>query len=154
MVSKKQLDLLVSQVEDAKNKGAKIILGGNSLGKELGGAFFEPTIITEVTRDMQIWNQEVFGPVLPVVKFTNEAQAIDLANDTEYGLGSYIYTNDDQKAQRVSKQINTGMVSVNNTNYLQPSNPFGGFKASGIGRQHGKYGFSEVTQIKVVARGK
>jgi acyl-CoA reductase-like NAD-dependent aldehyde dehydrogenase len=112
LVAKRQLELLASQVEDAKAKGAKIVTGGNSLEGKLGGAFFEPTVITDVTSDMRVWNEEV------------------------------------------AKQIESGMVSINGTNYIMPFNPFGGYKNSGFGREHGKYGFHEVTQIKIVATNK
>lgn len=154
LVDKKQLDLLIGQVEDAISKGAKIVCGGKSLEAELGGAYFEPTILTEVTPDMRVWNEEVFGPVLPVMKFTTEAEAIKLANDTSYGLGSYLYTSDKDRVERLSSQIEAGMVSVNGTNYIMPFNPFGGYKNSGFGREHGHFGFYEVTQVKVVAKNK
>ncbi len=154
LVSKKQLMTLADQVEDAKNKGAKIVVGGNSLEKKLGGAFFEPTIITNITADMRIWNEEVFGPVLPIVTFKTVAEAIKLANETAYGLGSYLYTTDSAVADRVSAALEAGMVSVNGTNYVIPCNPFGGYKASGFGREHGKYGFHELTQIKVISNTK
>ena len=154
LVAKRQLDLLISQVEDAKAKGAKVITGGNSLEEKLGGAFFEPTVLTNVTNDMRVWKEEVFGPVLPIVKFKTEQEAIELANQTAYGLGSYVFTKDQEKAGRVSKAIQSGMVSVNATSYIMPFNPFGGYKNSGFGREHGKYGFSEVTQIKIVAKNK
>jgi succinate-semialdehyde dehydrogenase/glutarate-semialdehyde dehydrogenase len=154
LVAKRQLDLLVAQVADATQKGAKVITGGSSREKELGGAFFEPTVLTNVTKDMRVWNEEVFGPVLPVVSFKTEEEALQLANDTPYGLGAYIFTKDTERAQRVSAAIETGMVSVNGLNYVMPCNPFGGCKSSGMGREHGPYGFHEVTQIKVVARSK
>lgn len=154
LVAKRQLDLLISQVEDAKVKGAKIVTGGNSLEEKLGGAFYEPTVITEVTSNMRVWNEEVFGPVLPIVKFKTEQEAIELANQTNYGLGSYIFTEDKEKADRVAKQIETGMVSINGANYIMPFNPFGGYKNSGFGREHGRYGFDEVTQIKIIANNK
>ena len=154
LVAKRQLDLLVSQVEDAKARGAKVMTGGNSLEEKLGGAFFEPTVLTNITNDMRVWTEEVFGPVLPIVKFKTEQGAIELANQTAYGLGSYLFTKDKERAERVLKAIQPGMVSVNGTNYIMPFNPFGGYKNSGFGREHGKYGFSEVTQIKIVAKNK
>jgi len=154
LVAKRQLDLLISQVEDAKKRGAKVVTGGNSLEEKLGGAFFEPTVLTEVTSDMRVWKEEVFGPVMPIVKFKTEQEAIELANQTAYGLGSYVFTKDQEKAERISKAIQSGMVSVNGTNYIMPFNPFGGYKNSGFGREHGKYGFSEVTQIKIIAKNK
>lgn len=122
--------------------------------KEFGGAFFEPTVITNVSKDMKIWKEEVFGPVLPIVIFKTEREAIDLANDTRYGLGSYIYTKDKSKAERVATALESGMVNINSTSYIKSCNPFGGYKDSGIGRQHGKYGFYEATQVKVVAKNK
>jgi len=154
LVANRQVETLISQVEDAKNKGGNIVAGGNSLQSTLNGAYFEPTLITNISYNMRVWTEEVFGPVLPVVKFTTEAEAIALANDTSYGLGAYIYSQNQELTQRVAKQIQTGMISVNGISYLQPSNPFGGYKSSGIGRQHGKYGFQEVTQVKVIARQK
>ncbi|MBI3981009.1 aldehyde dehydrogenase [Candidatus Microgenomates bacterium] len=154
LVAKRQLDLLLEQVKDAFVQGAKIETGGHSLEKKLGGAFFEPTVITGVTKDMRIWNEEVFGPVLPIVKFNTEEEAVALANGTAYGLGSYVFTKDKEKATRVSSALEAGMVSVNGVNYIMPFNPFGGYKNSGFGREHGKYGFAEVTQIKIVAKNK
>lgn len=154
LVAKRQLDLLVSQVEDAKSKGAVVVTGGNSLEKELGGAYFQPTILKNVTADMRVWNEEVFGPVLPIMTFKTEAEAIKLANETAYGLGSYLYAQDEDVVERVSSAIEAGMVSVNGTNYIMPFNPFGGYKASGFGREHGKYGFHELTQVKVIAKNK
>ncbi len=154
LVSKKQLDLLIAQVEDAKTKGANIITGGNSLEEKLGGAFFEPTVLTNITNEMRVWHEEVFGPVLPIVKFKTEQEAIALANQTVYGLGSYVFTENKERAERVASLIESGMVSVNGTNYIMPFNPFGGYKNSGFGREHGKYGFHEVTQIKIIARDK
>ncbi len=154
LVAKRQLELLVAQVEDAIAKGAKVVCGGKSLEKEMGGAFFEPTILTGITKEMRVWNEEVFGPVLPVIAFKDEAQAIRMANDTNYGLGAYVFTKDKDRAKRVAEAIKSGMVGINGTNYIMPFDPFGGYKNSGFGREHGKYGFHEVTQIKVIAREK
>ncbi len=154
LVAQRQLDLLVRQVENAKINGARVVTGGQSLEAKLNGAFFEPTVLVNISKDMSVWNEEVFGPVLPVMKFGSEDEAIELANQTAYGLGSYVYTESKERAARVAYFIQSGMVSINGTNYTTPWNPFGGYKKSGIGREHGKYGFSEVTQLKVVARNK
>lgn len=148
LVSKKQLDLLMSQVADAKNKGAKIVIGGNQLE---GGAYYSPTIITNVTQDMRVWKEEVFGPVLPIVSFKTEEEAIALANDTEYGLGSQLFTKDAKRIERVSKALKAGNVDVNGIGHFKPYLPFGGFKASGMGREHGIHGFRELCQIKTVS---
>ncbi|MEK7517363.1 MAG: aldehyde dehydrogenase family protein [Patescibacteria group bacterium] len=150
LVAKRQLELLELQVKDAIDKGAKILIGGRR-PKNLHGAYYEPTILTNVNRKMRVWQEEVFGPVLPIVSFKTEEEAISLANDTKYGLGAYIFTEDKEKALCVASQIDAGMVGINNASYLQPCSPFGGYKDSGIGREHGKFGFNELTQVKVVA---
>lgn len=150
LVAERQLELLEEQVKDALGKGAKVIIGGKRL-KNLQGAYYEPTILTDITKDMRIWQEEVFGPVLPVVAFDNDDKAIRMANETKYGLGSYIYTTDKKKALKIASQIDAGMVSINSASYIQPCSPFGGYKDSGLGREHGKFGFAELTQLKVVA---
>lgn len=150
LVAERQLKLLEEQVKDTLEKGAKVVVGGKR-AKSLKGAFYEPTLLTNITPNMRVWQEEVFGPVLPIVPFKTEEDAIRLANDTKYGLGSYLFTEDKERAKRVALQIEAGMVSVNDVSYIKPYNPFGGYKESGIGREHGKYGFHELTQIKVVA---
>lgn len=148
LVSQRQVDTLTTQVNDATDKGAKVLFQ-SKVPKT--GAFYPPTILTNVTTDMKVWRQEVFGPVLPIVTFSTQQQAIDLANDTIYGLGGYIFTENKSTAKKVAAQIKTGMISINSTLYLQPSSPFGGYKQSGLGREHGKYGFHDLCQIKVVS---
>ncbi|RJP47399.1 MAG: aldehyde dehydrogenase [Armatimonadetes bacterium] len=150
LVSQKQLELLKAQVQDAVDKGAKVVIGGRE-SKDLVGSYYEPTILTNINSKMRVWQEEVFGPVLPVVSFESEEEAVSLANDTKYGLGSYIFTEDLERAKRVASRIQAGMVGVNNTSYLKPCNPFGGYKESGMGREHGKYGLRELCQIKVVS---
>lgn len=150
LVSAEQLKVLIEQVQDAKKKGAKVVIGGKEV-KEMGGYFYAPTLLTNVRRGMRVWKEEVFGPVLPIVSFKTEEEAIRLANDTKYGLGSYVYSKNISKAKRVSSKIKSGMVSINGVSYVEPFNPFGGCKLSGLGREHGKYGFRELTQIKVVS---
>lgn len=150
LVSKGQLMLLEEQLRDALSKGAKVIIGGKRPGN-LKGAFYEPTILTNITKDMRVWKEEIFGPVLPVVAFDTDDEAVRMANDTKYGLGSYIYTQDKKKALETSAQIEAGMVSINSASYIQPCSPFGGYKDSGTGREHGKFGFADLVQIKVVA---
>jgi succinate-semialdehyde dehydrogenase / glutarate-semialdehyde dehydrogenase len=150
LVSEKQLKLIEEQVKDAVSKGAKIVTGGKR-PKGLKGFYFEPTLLTDIKPDMHVWQEEVFGPVLPVVTFKTENEAVKLANDTKYGLGSYVYTKDLKRAQRVAEKIETGMVSVNGANYVLPMNPFGGNKMSGLGREHGKWGLRELCNNKVIA---
>lgn len=153
LVAERQVKTLEAQVEDAKSHGAKIVVGGQR-PTGFNGAYYEPTLITNVTKEMKVWNEEVFGPVLPVVSFETEAEAIELANDTKYGLGAFIFTTDHDLMSRVSSQLQSGMVSQNNLSYIKPYDPFGGYKQSGLGREHGKYGFEDVTQVKVVAQEK
>lgn len=150
LVAKRQLELLEEQVKDAVDNEAEVVTGGKR-PEGLDGAYYEPTILTKVTKDMRVWQEEVFGPVLPVIQFKTEEEAIELANDTKYGLGAYVYTQDKERALRVASKINTGMVSINNTSYIQPCSPFGGTKESGLGREHGKFGFAELSNIKVVS---
>jgi acyl-CoA reductase-like NAD-dependent aldehyde dehydrogenase len=103
---------------------------------------------------MRVWKEEVFGPVLPVVTFTAEEEAIKLANDTMYGLGAYVFTQDTARYLRVAKQLQSGLVAHNNALYFSTSTPFGGYKASGNSRTLGLEGFHEVTQIKVISEEK
>jgi succinate-semialdehyde dehydrogenase/glutarate-semialdehyde dehydrogenase len=150
LVAERQVKALEIQVEDAKSKGATILTGGKRpVG--LSGAFYEPTLITSITKDMKVWTEEVFGPVLPVVSFETEAEAVELANNTKYGLGAFVFTADKDLMSRVSSKLQSGMVSQNNLSYIKPYDPFGGYKQSGLGREHGKYGFEDVTQVKVIA---
>ena len=150
LVAKRQLNLLQEQVKDATQKGAKIIIGGKTL-ENFQGAFYEPTILTNIDRNMRVWKEEVFGPVLPIIKFKTEEEAIELANDTSYGLGSRIFSKDLERAKRVASKIDAGTVEINNASRWLHCNPFGGYKESGIGREHGTIGFRELCQIKVLS---
>lgn len=149
LVAQRQVELLNSQIEDATSQGAKIIAGGKS-PKHLIGAYYQPTIITNIKPTMRLWHEEVFGPVIPVMSYSSNEEAINLANDTQYGLGGYIFGNQ-KAAEKIALKLKTGMVSINNVTYLEPNSPFGGYKHSGIGREHGKYGLHDLCQVKVVA---
>ncbi len=150
LVAERQLIALEGQVSDAVTKGATIVTGGKRPAGLLG-AYYEPTIITNVHLDMRIWKEEVFGPVLPIVPFDSEDEAVTLANDTPYGLGGYIYTNDREQALRVSSRLQTGNISINGAYYGKTQDPFGGYKNSGLGREHGKQGLRELCSSKLVA---
>ncbi|MBM18274.1 MAG: hypothetical protein CL947_04375 [Epsilonproteobacteria bacterium] len=151
LVNKRQVEMLQQQVDDALEKDAKIICGGKA-PVDLDGAYYKPTILTDITFDMAVWNEEVFGPVLPVISFTSTQEAIELANDTEYGLGAYVYTQSRDLAGQMSSVIKSGNISINGTSYVLPQNPFGGYKkASGFGRVHGRFGMQNLCNIKVVA---
>ncbi len=152
LVAKRQLELLEAQVADAVTRGARVVVGGKR-PEGLKGAYYMPTILTNVKGTMRVWKEEVFGPVLPIVSFKTEEEAIALANDTLYGLGAQVFSKDVNRALRVANQINAGCVDVNEGNHWQPCTPFGGYKGSGKGREHGKHGFQELCQIKVIAVG-
>ena len=138
-------------VADAQAKGAKVTLGGKR--HALGGRFFEPTIITGVTRAMKVSNAETFGPVAPLFRFTDEADVIAQANDTEFGLASYFYARDIGRVWRVAEALETGIVGVNTGLISTEVAPFGGVKQSGVGREGSKYGIDDFLQIKYVSMG-
>jgi succinate-semialdehyde dehydrogenase/glutarate-semialdehyde dehydrogenase len=150
LVAERQVVGIEEQVADALQKGARVITGGKR-PSYLQGAYYEPTILTNITFDMVVWKEEVFGPVLPVVSFDSEEEAIRLANDSQYGLGGYIYTQNKEQALRVSRQLQTGNISVKGANYVFAQDPFGGYKNSGLGREHGKQGLRELCSAKLVA---
>ena len=149
LVSKTQLDKVKKQVDESISKGAKIVIGGKQ-PENLKGAYFLPTILVNITSNMPVWQEEVFAPVLPVIQFQTEEEATKLANNTKYGLGAHIFTKDKSRFERLSGRIQSGMVRLNDSPQ-DYSAPFGGFKMSGIGREHGELGFQELTQIKVIA---
>jgi succinate-semialdehyde dehydrogenase/glutarate-semialdehyde dehydrogenase len=153
LVAKRQLQLLESQVKEAYAQGAKIEAQGK-IDNNLAGAYFPPTLLSNIEPSMRIWREEVFGPVLPLMTFTSEAEAVEIANNTQYGLGSQVFTKDRAKALRVAKQLEAGNVDINGVGHFRPTNPFGGYKQSGMGREHGLGGFRELCQIKVVSRDK
>lgn len=153
LVAERQVLKLKEQVKDALDKGAKLHCGGKR-PDGLSGAFYEPTLLTNITKDMRVWKEEVFGPALPIVGFDTYEEAIELANDTEYGLSGSVFTNDNNLALKAQLDIKAGSLDHNKAHYFRSQNPFGGYKKSGIGRQQGKAGFEEVTQMKVIAREK
>ncbi len=153
LVAERQLKLLEEQVNDAVRKGAKIITGGRK-PDNLKGAYYMPTILTNISKNMKVWNEEVFGPVLIVHKFKTEDEAVELANDTKYGLGSLVFTNDKKRAHRIASRLESGTVEINSAIHWLTCNPFGGYKESGMGREHGKHGFHELCQIKVISEEK
>ena len=138
-------------IADALAKGAKIAFGGKR--HALGRTFFEPTILTDVTPAMAVAREETFGPVAPLFKFTTEAEAIAMANDTEFGLAAYLYTRDLARSWRVSEAIEYGIVGVNTGIISTEVAPFGGVKESGNGREGSKYGILDYTEIKYVCVG-
>jgi len=133
-------------VADALAKGASLLLGGKR--HALGGLFFEPTILTGVTAEMRIAREETFGPVAPLFRFKDEAEAISMANDTEFGLAAYFYARDVGRIFRVAEALDSGMVCVNSGILSNEVSPFGGVKQSGLGREGSRYGIDEYLEMK------
>ncbi|MCC7017484.1 MAG: NAD-dependent succinate-semialdehyde dehydrogenase [Rhodospirillales bacterium] len=138
-------------VEDAKKKGARAAVGGKR--HALGGTFYEPTVLTDVTPAMDIFNEEIFGPVAALYRFKTEDEAIGLANDTPYGLAAYFYSRDLNRMWRVSEGLEYGLVGVNDGVIATDAAPFGGVKESGFGREGSKYGIQDFVDIKYVCVG-
>jgi succinate-semialdehyde dehydrogenase/glutarate-semialdehyde dehydrogenase len=151
LIDEQGMQKVESHVADATAKGAKVVLGGKRHAK--GGLFFEPTVITGVTPAMQVSFEETFGPVAPLIRFSDEAEAIRLANNSEFGLAGYFYSRDIGRVFRVAEQMETGMVSVNSGILSTEIAPFGGVKQSGLGREGSRYGLEEYLEVKYIMLG-
>jgi succinate-semialdehyde dehydrogenase / glutarate-semialdehyde dehydrogenase len=151
LIDAKAVAKVEEHIADALSKGATVASGGKR--HALGGTFFEPTILTDVTPQMMIAREETFGPVAPLFKFHTEAQAIAMANDTEFGLAAYLYTRDLARSWRVSEAIEYGIVGLNTGIISTEVAPFGGVKESGTGREGSKYGILDYTEMKYVCVG-
>jgi succinate-semialdehyde dehydrogenase/glutarate-semialdehyde dehydrogenase len=138
-------------IADAAAKGARIVCGGKR--HQLGGTFFEPTIMTDVTPDMLVASEETFGPLAPVFRFGSDEEAVQMANDTEFGLASYFYSRDISRVWRVAEALEYGMVGINTGLISTEVAPFGGVKESGIGREGSHYGIEEFIEIKYLCIG-
>jgi succinate-semialdehyde dehydrogenase/glutarate-semialdehyde dehydrogenase len=151
LIDQKALAKVEEHVSDAQSKGATLLLGGQK--HALGGTFYEPTVLTNVTPDMMLAREETFGPVAPLFKVDSDAEAIRLANDTEFGLAAYLYTRDLARSWRVTEALEYGIVGLNTGLISTEVAPFGGIKESGTGREGSKYGILEFTEIKYVCVG-
>jgi len=150
VVSKIQYNKIINLINIGINEGATLVTGGPDLPNNLNkGYFIKPTIFSDVKNDMEIAKKEIFGPVLCIIPFETEEEAIKITNDTEYGLGNYIQTEDKEKAKRVAKQLRSGLVYING-NALDPGTPYGGYKQSGNGREGGAWGLEEYLEVKVI----
>jgi succinate-semialdehyde dehydrogenase/glutarate-semialdehyde dehydrogenase len=151
MVSREQHDLVAELVDDAVAHGATLRCGGPTPPPNGGtGDWYAPAILTDVTPDMRIMREEIFGPVVPVVAVDSEDEAIELANDSEFGLGASVWTSDRARGDRIARRIESGMVWINDHMYSHGtcSCAWGGVKDSGIGRSHSKFGFYECVNVK------
>jgi len=151
LIDAKALAKVEEHVADALSKGAAVALGGRR--HALGGTFYEPTILTGVTPAMRVAREETFGPVAPLFRFQSEAEAVAMANDTEFGLAAYLYTRDLARSWRVSEAIEYGIVGINTGLISTEVAPFGGVKESGTGREGSKYGILDYTELKYVCVG-
>lgn len=153
LVNAAAVEKVMQHVDDAVSKGAKAVIGGHRLteGAYSQGHFMAPTLLTDVDETMLVCQQETFGPVLPVLRFQTEDEAIERANHTNYGLAAYVYTNNLSRALRVSEKLEYGMVGVNDGEFTQTQAPFGGFKESGLGREGGHHAMDEFLEVKMVS---
>jgi succinate-semialdehyde dehydrogenase/glutarate-semialdehyde dehydrogenase len=152
LINERQLRIVEAQVQDALSRGARLMYGGSRL-PELGPNFYAPTVMADVTHDMKVMREETFGPVLPVMAFDNDDQAIDLANDSEYGLGASVWTSNRRRGNAFARRIQAGIVMINDavSCFGISEAPHGGVKASGVGRTHGRFGLDEMVRVKYVS---
>ena len=147
LIEKKAQDNVAALVEDAVAKGAKVLVGGSR--GEGAGYFYEPTVLTNVSRESRVAQEEIFGPVAPILTFSDEAEAIELANDTEYGLASYVFTEDSDRMWRLGDGLEFGLMGFNAGVISNAAAPFGGVKQSGMGREGGAEGIEEYTSLQL-----
>ena len=153
VISKKQLERVLSYIELGKREGARLLAGGKARADKGGGFFVEPTCFVDVDNKMRIAQEEIFGPVLVVIPFENDDDAVRIANDSVYGLSGMVASGDRERAMRVARRLRTGSVSVNGGMCIAADLPFGGYKHSGIGREWGREGIEEFLEIKAIAVG-
>ena len=151
LISLEALDKVKDHLSDAVDRGAVIVAGGKP--HQNGGTMFEPTVVSNVDSSMKIASEETFGPLAPIFKFSTEQEAIDMANDTEFGLASYFFTNDINRIWRVSEALEYGMVGVNEGVISNEVAPFGGIKESGLGREGSHYGIDDFLELKYICMG-
>lgn len=151
LINEAALSKVEEHLADAVAKGAKIVTGGRRHAR--GGTFFEPTVLTDVTRNMRVQHEETFGPIAPLFKFETEDEAVERANDTEFGLAGYFYAKDISRIWRVAERLETGMVGINTGLISTEVAPFGGVKQSGQGREGSKYGADDYLELKYICFG-
>ena len=151
LINAAAVEKVEEHIRDATAHGAKVAVGGKR--HALGGTFYEPTVLTNVTPEMKIFREETFGPVAPLIRFKTDDEVVELANRTEFGLASYFYSRDIGRVWRVAEALEYGMVGVNSGLITTEVAPFGGVKQSGLGREGSKYGIEEFVEVKYIAFG-
>jgi succinate-semialdehyde dehydrogenase/glutarate-semialdehyde dehydrogenase len=151
LIDKAAVEKVEEHISDAVSKGARVLTGGKR--HTLGGTFFEPTVLADVTSAMAVAKEETFGPVAPLFRFHTEAEAVHMANDTEFGLAAYFYSRDIGRVWRVAEALEYGMVGINTGLVSNEVAPFGGVKQSGLGREGSKYGIEEFLVVKYLCMG-
>lgn len=151
LINQQAVDKVVEHISDAVGKGARVLAGGEP--HELGGLFFQPTVLADVTTDMLVTKEETFGPVAPIFRFDEEAEGVAMANATEFGLAAYFYARDINRIWRVAEALESGIVGINEGIISTEVAPFGGVKESGIGREGSKYGIDDYLEIKYLCMG-
>jgi succinate-semialdehyde dehydrogenase/glutarate-semialdehyde dehydrogenase len=151
LIDMKAIEKVEEHVGDALKKGARVVVGGHR--HALGGSFYEPTVLADVTTDMIVTREETFGPVAPLFRFKTDAEAIRMANDTEFGLAAYFYSRDLNRVWHVAEALEYGIVGINEGIISTEVAPFGGVKESGLGREGSKYGIEEFLEVKYLCMG-
>jgi succinate-semialdehyde dehydrogenase/glutarate-semialdehyde dehydrogenase len=151
LINRAGVDKVIQHIEDAKARGAKVEIGGKSPSGK--GFFFEPTVLSNVSVDSLVANDETFGPLAPIFEFETEADVLRLANNTEFGLAGYFFSRDISRAMRIAQKLQVGMVGVNTGKISAAEAPFGGVKESGYGREGSLYGMEEYQTIKSITIG-
>jgi len=151
LIDRASLEKVEEHISDALSHGARLVTGGKR--HALGGTFFEPTVLADVVPGMLVAREETFGPVAPLFRFHSEQQAVEMANDTEFGLAAYFYSQDISRVWRVAEAIESGIIGINTGHISTTVAPFGGVKESGIGREGSKYGIDEFLEVKYLCIG-
>jgi succinate-semialdehyde dehydrogenase/glutarate-semialdehyde dehydrogenase len=151
LIDDKALAKVEEQVNDAVKKGGKVVIGGKR--HALGGSFYEPTVVSGATKDMLAFREETFGPLAPIFKFSSEAEAIVMANDTQFGLAAYFYSQNIGRIWRVAEALEYGMVGINEGIISNEVAPFGGVKESGLGREGSQHGIEDYLELKYLCIG-
>jgi succinate-semialdehyde dehydrogenase / glutarate-semialdehyde dehydrogenase len=149
LINQEAVDKVTAHIHDALERGASVHTGGR--GHDLGGLYFQPTILTNVAADSLLMNEETFGPVAPLIRFQEEDEVVRMCNDTEFGLAAYFYTRNINRIWRVAEALEYGMVGINDGLISTEVAPFGGIKQSGLGREGSKYGIEDYLEIKYLS---